>query len=478
MDFPGTWLDTWETSGTMHLMPEENIIIAAFVAARYWPDDEERAGSSAEVVSTLRQALSQVVGPGTAISSFIIEDAAGVDDLPASAGLGILVPMSGAVQPWMERAAGFFRMSFIVPAYMQAVFPEPLARRALERNSAPASMDLYAVIKRNGGPVRLVRSATELAERVSAWSGVQRLQGTRLLLVGKPEPWVISVSRRYSDYESAFGVSLETVDQDELKRRFEATADEEAEAKARAYAERATELVEPDFPGLVEASRLVVAVERLMEETQASGLAVACFNLIGILGTTSCLAVSMLNDSPRWIGACEGDLDSALTLMLVKMVTGRPGWIANPNLQGDDTINFVHCTSALHLGGGDHAFRLRSHHESGQGVSPEVELPVDEEVTLVRFGMEEGKLTVQRGRALEPAREPSCRTQLRVDVGGLDGYLREVLGCHQVLVYGDIRSQMRYAAELLGIETVEPDTSVGPGSAEARRTEQQIQLES
>lgn len=462
----------------MYQMLEETITIAVFVAPRYWPDDDERARSSAEVVRILGETLSEAVGDGAAVESVIIEDADGVDELPQPAGLGILVPMSGAVQPWMEKAAGFFQMSFIVPAYIEAVFPETLARRALERNSAPASMDLYAVIKRNGGPVRLVRSATELVERVSAWYGVRRLNGTRLLLVGKPEPWVISVSRRYSEYESTFGISLETVDQEELKRRFDATPDEDAEAKAREYSDRATELVEPDFPGLVEASRLVVAVERLMEETEATGIAVACFNLIGILGTTSCLAVSMLNDSPRWIGACEGDLDSALTLMLVKMVTGRPGWIANPNLQGDDTINFVHCTSALHLGGGDHAFRLRSHHESGQGVSPEVELPVDEEVTLVRFGMEEGKLTVQQGRALEPAREPSCRTQLRVDVGGLDGYLREVLGCHQVLVYGDIRRQMRYASELLGIETVEPDTSVSPVPAKAVTSGQQSRLES
>ncbi len=55
--------------------------------------------------------------------------------------------------------------------------------------------------------------------------------------------------------------------------------------------------------------------------------------------------------------------------------------------------------------------------------------------------------------------------------------MREVLGCHQVLVDGDIRRQMRYIAELLGIETVEPDAGVGPGSATTQPTEQQIQPE-
>jgi L-fucose isomerase-like protein len=44
----------------------------------------------------------------------------------------------------------------------------------------------------------------------------------------------------------------------------------------------------------------------------------ACFAMIGDIDTTSCLALSALNDSATEIGACEGDLDAGLTLYLLK----------------------------------------------------------------------------------------------------------------------------------------------------------------
>lgn len=436
-------------------MSETSITVAIFLAERYWSDPAERGRATGSVLSSVRSLLTTAGLGESELTSVVVEGPEELELLNGGGGLGILIPMSGAVQPWMEEASSSFEALYIVPGYMEALFPAEVALRALELNSAPASMDLYAVLKRRQLPVHLVRTAEELVGRVRAWRGVQSLRGSTLLLVGKPEPWVISVSRRYADYESTFGIRLETVGQNELKERFDSIPDSAAEERARDYLAGATELVEPTAEGVVEASRLVLAVEVLMEETGAAGLAVACFNLIGVLGTTSCLAVSMLNDSDRWIGACEGDLDSALTMMLVKSVTGKAGWIANPNLQSDDTINFVHCTAALHLAGRRHSYRLRSHHESGRGVSPEVELPVNEPVTLARFGMKEGKLTLQGGTALTPASEPSCRTQLRVDLGGLEGYLENVLGCHQVLVYGDIRQEMRYAAEILGIEATD-----------------------
>lgn len=436
-------------------MSNKNITLALFVAERYWSDAEERGRATSTLLASLWSLLDSIGLREPELTSVVVEGPEDLDHFSEGGGLGILVPMSGAVQPWMEEAASAFEALYIVPGYMESFFPEEVAKRALELNSAPASMDLYAVLKRGEPPVHLVRTPEELLGRLRAWRGVRNLRGSTLLLVGKPEPWVISVSRRYTDYESAFGIRLETVGQEALRGRFESVADDAAEERARGYLQGATELVEPTAEGVVEASRLVLAVESLMEESGAAGLAVACFDLIGVLGTTSCLAISMLNDSERWIGACEGDLDSALTMMLIKAVTGKPGWIANPNLQRDDTINFVHCTAALHLGGKEHPYRLRSHHESGQGVSPEVELPVEETVTLARFGMKEGKLTLQGGTALAPAREPSCRTQLRVDLGGLQEYLENVLGCHQVLVYGDIRREMRYAADILGIEVVE-----------------------
>jgi hypothetical protein len=91
--------------------------------------------------------------------------------------------------------------------------------------------------------------------------------------------------------------------------------------------------------------------------------------------------------------------------------------------------------------------------------------------------MKEGKLTLRCGRALTPAREPSCRTQLRVDLGGLEAFLEHVLGCHQVIVYGDIRQEMHYAAETLGIEVIDCGYVRKPEQTGAQAAQRDIQSE-
>lgn len=443
------------------------VTIVLCLSRRYWSNDAERMVATDELSAELHDVIASTRADALEIPSVVavVESDGDVESVvPNRDGLLVLVPMSGAIQPWMLSLAERFRDVIIAPAYLSSIFSSNASVRALELNSSPAAMDAFAVIKRTHPSAYYARSREDLQQRIAAWVGVHALRGRTVLIVGDPEPWVISIDRDAASYERLFGVSIEVVSHAEMERIFRAVDNQSAEAKAREYASAASEIVEPTTTDLVEASRLVLAVEQLMSERKAMGMAIACFDLIGVLKTTSCLAVSMLNDDPTWIGACEGDLDAALTLMLVKAATGKSGWIANPNLQRDDTINFVHCTAALRLGGKAHPFRLRSHHESGVGVSPEVDLPVDRPVTLVRASAVERIMTLQHGTALEPAHEASCRTQLRVDLGGTDDYLRNVLGCHQVIVYDDVIDTLENAADYLGVESVRVSSSVTPST--------------
>ena len=77
--------------------------------------------------------------------------------------------------------------------------------------------------------------------------------------------------------------------------------------------------VEPTEEDLWNASRMAFALVTLMEQYDAKAAALACFNLLRT-GTTACLGVSYINNSTDMCVSCEGDADSAITMLLMNTV--------------------------------------------------------------------------------------------------------------------------------------------------------------
>lgn len=97
---------------------------------------------------------------------------------------------------------------------------------------------------------------------------------------------------------------------------------------------------------------------------------------------------------------------------------------------------------------------LRSHHESGIGVSLQVELPVGQRLTACRVSDEASKMTIHTGVSVPGAYEPACRTQMHVRFDDMDHYLATALGCHQVFAFEDVAARLRRMAELFGLEVL------------------------
>ena len=172
------------------------------------------------------------------------------------------------------------------------------------------------------------------------------------------------------------------------------------------------------------------------------------------LNTTACLGVSYINTHTDYVIACEGDMDSAITMLIMKKLTGDNVWMANPNLCANKTVNFVHCTAPTVINGEKCHYILRNHHESGIGVSTQVTLPQDAPITFCRISNNVSQMTVHTGVSVRGEYESSCRTQLRVKPDDFDKYLKNALGCHQIFAFADISRELAYVAELLGIEVL------------------------
>lgn len=417
--------------------------VTCFAASRYWQDRAELDRAYAGIAARLE-------APGRTVR--LVVDGDGADMLASgTGGTLVIVPMSGAVQRDILGAAGGFDAVVLYAAYVAGNLEEELTDLLLQYNAAPTLMDCWSVLRKTHPKALLAMNPAELARwtrLLDAWRG---MRGKKLLLIGETEPWVISVSRDPEDYKK-LGLTVQKVPQEEVAALYRETSEEEAAPFVRKYAQGAAGCVEPTARDIQNAGRMAAALLKTLEKHQADGLAIACFNLLS-LGTTSCLGVSYINDSTGKVAACEGDLDSAVTMLMLRQLTKTSVWMANPGLRPDGLVSFSHCTAPLAADGEmDCPFILRSHHESGIGASLQVDLPVQSRLTACRVSARWGSYTCQGAASEAGPRYQACRTQLNIRFDDFDQYLQTALGCHQVFCFEDVREDFRTLAGWMGLK--------------------------
>jgi L-fucose isomerase-like protein len=425
------------------------ILAGIFISTRYWNDVEQRNAALEEGKQTLLTFADEVI-------LFYDTDQVNLEKYDTNDIL-VVVPFSGAVQPSVLRYSAYFKHVCIYAAYVQGNVSTALGTVMLALNAAPTVMDSYAVLKRTNRNVQLALDEKEVRQFVTLHKAYETISHATLLLVGETEPWVVSASRNLSSYENRLGCKILVIPPDELIGIFDTLGASDPEVvKVSNHFLNASggKLVEPNTEDIVKASRLAVSLLTLLKNYNASGVAVACFNLISLLDTTSCLGLSYINDCTDSIASCEGDLDSLVSLLMMKQLTDDKLWMANPNLQKDRTVNFAHCTAPITVCGKSCDCRLRNHHESKKGVSPEVDLPIGKNLTLFRLGDEAKSVTINTGVSIEGEREETCRTQLHVQLASFEKYIETSLGTHQVIAFENISQDLTKLSRLFGLEVL------------------------
>lgn len=412
-------------------------LILFFASSRYWPKEDELTQSYAALAARFPDA-----------ASLLVTDESALAQLPENA-CAVLVPLSGGVQRLMLEAARRLSFSALYVSYAPENVGEAIAALCLARNAAPALMDCWGVLRREGKTI-LVRDEAALLRALRVFAAAARIRSAKLLHIGGAEPWVVS-NAADDAYQRALGVEIEFVAQDEIAARFRKTSDLEAIPYQAHFTKDARDIIEPCTNTQRLAARMNVALLKTLEAHQADGMALSCFRLLDE-GVNCCLGVSYINEKTPCIASCEGDMDSALTMLMVKSLTGCAGFMANPALCAQDTVHFSHCTLPLDVCAAPLSYILRSHHESGIGVSIQAEIPVGLPVTACRYSGVEHALTLSRGVTISGPYRAACRTQTYVRFDDFDRYVDTALGCHQVLAFADIREEMQLLARVLGIK--------------------------
>ncbi|MCP4727413.1 MAG: hypothetical protein GY863_20415 [bacterium] len=364
--------------------------------------------------------------------------------------LAVFLPLSGGVQLWMLRLAEKYKYIALANAYLQeSFFSKDLSSKLLEMNSHPACTDFYANSKMKGKEIFWVFSLNDLSQMISAWQAVMRLRNSRILQIGETEPWVINSCRDPERFREKTGTEIIEIPSDELYKYLKEQPSEEVEKIAAKWIEESSELIRVDKAEVLEASKVIAGIKELLEIHNADGLSLACFSMISDMGVSGCLTMSYLNDSEYAIGACEGDLDAAVSLFLVKALGEDFVWMGNPVIYENNVIDLTHCTSARACCGSTLNFKLMPHHESNKSVSINVDIPEQKLATLIRIGNDLNDIFISKGATAGYPGLQSCRTQVRVEVPSTKRIIDNLMGTHLILCLNDRFKELEYCAEFL-----------------------------
>ncbi|MBU1050712.1 hypothetical protein KKG90_11890 [Candidatus Bipolaricaulota bacterium] len=310
-------------------------------------------------------------------------------------------------------------------------------------NSLPASLEILARIRRDGGEGRILFGdaasiVPELQLELVLASAWKRLRFSRIGLIGEPSEWLVA-----SDVDSAFlrgrlAVDLITVDIKELMDHIRSATVSRKELAT--FAREAEAIMGPNPEQIREAVTVYQGLRALVDEYRLSACSVRCFDLVTDMHTTGCYALSRLNDEGIPAG-CEGDLQTLFSLYIASLLSGQVAFMGN--IASVDTekqiVGMAHCMCPLSMA---MHYTVYTHFESDLGIGISGTFP-EGAYTMFRLGGERLDHLFVREGTLENSefRNDLCRTQLRLKMEEpIDELLHSPLGNHHILMPGHHRT--------------------------------------
>ncbi|MFB3825778.1 MAG: hypothetical protein ACE15B_03380 [Bryobacteraceae bacterium] len=300
------------------------------------------------------------------------------------------------------------------------------------------------------------------------------MKQTRILAVNGPRGTKAACSAE--QVKNKLGAELVTIRNEQILELAKSIDPKAAEAEAEQYwIKPAIGILEPTRQEVIDSARYYLAVKQLMIRENARGIcSAACMG-----DPRGCLTFSKLNDL-GFVGACEGDIDSTLTMLLFAHAFRTPGFITDPVInEAKNAVVQFHCTSFTRLPDGSRMpFVIRNQTDSQGGVALQVQWQVGEPVTMAKLVNLDTMLAVP-GKIIETSTSPlACRTQFTQTVrdarhlflnwgagaivppsstGDISKYAGAMPMLHRAVFYGDHVRALQRLGDLMGFKVVEED---------------------
>jgi hypothetical protein len=292
-----------------------------------------------------------------------------------------------------------------------------------------------------------------------------RMRQSRILVVGRTAGTAPACSAE--QVKEKLGTELVMITAQQQLEAFQAVDVKAAEAEAEQYwLKAAKKIVEPSREEIIRSAQLYLAIKNLMIQNRAQ--AVTSTLCMGN-PCNACLAFCKLNDLGL-VGACEGDVDSTLTMLMFGYAFGKPGFITDPLFDlSKNAVIHAHCVAPTKMdgpGGQRHPFTIRTHRDDNTGAAVEVDLRVGQQITCAKLvNLNTMLLSAQKIIEIPDFDDRGCRTQCTAQVADAWAMLanwgsgileREGMMTllHRVVFYGDHVHNVRDLCQLLGVKVV------------------------
>ena len=307
-------------------------------------------------------------------------------------------------------------------------------------NSLAAALEILTYLGNIGVEGKILHGTNdEIISAVMETHGSASLRG-RIGLFGQPSDWLIAsgVDRDY--LHQHYGIETIDIDLQRLIDGIKTIPQTEAEKMAQTILKRAKGVVEPSDADMLEAAKAYLAIKRICQEEHLDAMTIRCFDIVKACGTTSCLALALLNDEGI-VAGCEGDMQTLMSMFLAKRLCCEAAFMANPSQLTDKTAMLAHCTIPLTM---CDETTIRSHFESSIGVAIQGMLPLTDYTLFKWGGSKLDRFFVTEAQAVEtPYSNHFCRTQITLNVNLKPYLLQHSIGNHHVIIRGRHADQIR-----------------------------------
>ena len=315
-------------------------------------------------------------------------------------------------------------------------------------NSLAASLEILTYLENIGVEGKILHGTNdEIVSAMVETVCTPSLQG-RIGLFGPPSDWLIAsgVDRDYLCQH--YGIETIDIDLQRVIDGIKAVPQTEAEKVAQSMVNRAKAVKEPSDADMMEAAKAYLAIRKICQEEHLDAMTIRCFDIVKACGTTSCLALALLNDEGI-VAGCEGDMQTLLSMFLAKRLCGEVAFMANPSQLTDKSSMLAHCTIPLTMC--DETV-VRTHFESGIGVAIQGLLPLTDYTLFKWGGPQLDRYFVTEAKAIEtPYSNHFCRTQITLNVNLKPYLLQHSIGNHHVIIRGRHADEIRRFMQSQGI---------------------------
>jgi len=322
----------------------------------------------------------------------------------------------------------------------------------------------YAAARRKGLKVTGISSTKfeDVIEAVSCFECIKKLQSSVILEVGAGPKYWGHVSEQIIG--ELLGSRLVQISFEQLEDAYKRIDRKQARRWADRWMDEAEKVVEPSQEEIEKSAAMYLAMSDLMQQHKARAISINCLGGFygGKMTAYPCLGFFQLNND-GYVGACEADMCSTLTMLMMSYLTGRPGYISDPVIDtANNQIIYAHCVATNKVFGPDgpaNPYHIRSHSEDRKGAAVRSLMPLGEMTTTIKLDPRKKQVIFHQGKSVANIDEDkACRTKLAVEVKGdinkLLNYWDE-WGWHRVTFYGDLKQPVYHIASLLGFEIVE-----------------------